>query len=123
VEALARLPDLTPDELGSTAAEVRPTLLLLSWTLAFSDKDLSVRELSRLRVFARGLHLAPEISEELRRAAMAQILREAMDHTYRGGSRDAEAYEEVRVFASNAGLTPANLKRYEDAATARLGAD
>lgn len=121
VEELARLPNLTPDELGTTAPETRSTMLLLAWTLAFADRDLSIKELGRLRVFARGLHLEPDTSEELRRAAVAHILMGAMDHTYRSGSRDPAGYEEVQAFAANAGLTPANLEKYEVRAKARRG--
>jgi hypothetical protein len=122
LEELLLLPNLTTVELGATSPKSRQTMLMLGWAMALCDRDLALPEVSRLKVLATHLGIADQTSEVLRRVATGYLLQEALEHAYRSGEKDEQAYGDVRAFADMAGVSAQELSLTEQDVVARAQA-
>ncbi len=114
VGELAKQPRLSAAELAETSRGApRETMLMISWALACTDKDLAPAEAQRLAEQAQGLQIADSRAAEIRGHAQSFVIDQAMDHIYTGGQLDSSAQAEVYQFADSIGLDRSQVERVE----------
>lgn len=114
VDALQDKPPLSDAELAETGqGPVRETMLMIAWGLACTDKDLAEAETNVLARFAQGLGIGEARAAELQNWARKFVIDQAMDSVYPDGKLDASAQAEVRGYAQQIGLDPAEAERVE----------
>lgn len=75
IKRLSKAPNITVAELAETSSvQVKETILMLAWAMAYADGHLDVEEMARLNQLCRGFSLPPERVRELQMAAKLFLL-------------------------------------------------
>ncbi len=103
---------LTPAELAECApGPSRETMLMLAWSVAFTDESLAPEEEQWLGEFAAGLSIAEPRAQQLKTFAQVYVVDAALGRAYPGGQRDEAAHAWVMDLGSRIGLDPTEAER------------
>lgn len=78
LDALAKLPPMTPEELAAASSGARDSLLMLAWSIALTDEWIAPEEHGRLDAIAAGLGIQPQRAAQLQRFAQLYVIDEAL---------------------------------------------
>lgn len=122
IESLSALPVLSKSDLrGATSGPVRETMLMLAWTMAFTDEDLATEEIKRLDAFAAGFETSADYVEDMKRFAQLFVLDQAISQAYAKGPSDSEALARAKSLAEKFLLTDEEFEEVHEFFCQRIG--
>ncbi len=121
IEELLQRPPLNDGELGETSPEVRETLLMLAFSVAYADEVLDQAEVHRLQGFARGLQLSQGAVTRAAGVAREHVVTQILEAIYAYGRASEHDRALLYQTGGNIGMDQADIQRLEAQVCKRLG--
>ncbi len=121
IEQLLQRPPLNPGELGETSGQVRETLLMLAYAVAFADEELEANEQARLQAFAHGLRLSQSQVAHAARLAQEHVIGQLLESAYAFGPASEQDRGHLYHAAARIGLDQAAVQTLEAQLCKRKG--
>lgn len=111
IARLQKAPNLTVSELAEvSSADIKQTILMLAWAMAYADGSLDLQEMSRLTHLCRGFMLPEQRVRELQLAAKLSLLDRYLQ-TQRGQVSKEELQKRFDRKALDWGVCEQNLRK------------
>lgn len=121
VEQLLQYPLLAPAELAHVSADLRESMLMLAFAVAYADQVLERSEWDRLQELAAGMGLQGERVDRAAELAREYVIDQLLDAAWADGQADEQERARIYAVGHSLGMDQASVHALETRAVQRRG--